>query len=397
MTTGAEAGAPPVVQGATADALRDLHARMVDRAKANGAIRSAAVEAAFRATPRHVFLPGVGLEQVYSGSVIVTRSDDKGQPISSSSEIAIMAAMLEDLDVRPGHRVLEIGTGTGYNAALLDRLVGGDGGVVTIELDPEIAAQAREHLAVAGHDRVRVEVGDGYGGYPARAPYDRIIATASVRDMPRAWLDQLVEDGRLTVPLRLRGNAQMVVTFRRRGETLQSVALVPGGFMALRGERAWNEPAFAIEGDWEASLAGAEERDSAILAALLHAAPAIEPLREVPWQVVSMMGLLEPDWISVRHGQRQIAWSGIYDRPSRSLALMWSVPVPMRVMTWILLVYGPPPARDRLLRLIDDVASITVNELRLEAVPIDRSAPSGDVVVAGENFRYAISRAFPTS
>jgi len=392
MTTGAEASAPQL-QEITAEALRDLNARMVDRAKANGAIRSAEVEAAFRDTPRHLFLPKVDVEQVYSGSAIVTRSDEKGQAISSSSEVGIMAPMLEDLDVRSGHRVLEVGTGTGYNAALLDHLVGGDGEVVTIELDPEIAARAREHLASAGHDRVRVEVGDGYGGYPARAPYDRIIATASVRDLPRAWRDQLVEDGRLTVPLRLRANAQMVVTFRRRGETLQSVSVVPGGFMPLRGEPAWNESTIELEGDWEASLPAADEGDGAILAALLHEAPTIEPLREIPWQAASMMGLLEPDWIDLRQRQRQIAWSGVYDRPSRSLALMWSVPVPMRMMTWVLLVYGPPAARDRLLRLVDDAAGIAVNELRLEAVPVDRSPPSGDVVVAGENFRYAISRA----
>ena len=158
---------------------------MVDRAKANGTIRSAAVEAAFRTTPRHLFLPTTPLEKVYSGSVIVTRSDDAGQPVSSSSEVGIMAPMLEDLDVRPGHRVLEIGAGTGYNGALLDHLVGPEGEVVTVDVDAGIAAEARTHLADAGHGRVRVVVGDGYAGHEERAPYDRIIATASVPDLPR--------------------------------------------------------------------------------------------------------------------------------------------------------------------------------------------------------------------
>lgn len=213
-----------------------LHREMVDRAKAGGAIRSPAVEAAFRAVPRHLFLPDVSLDRVYSGAVVVTRTDGGGHAISSSSEVAIMGPMLEDLAVRPGQRVLEIGAGTGYNAAILDELAGPHGEVVTLELDPEIAADARAHLASAGHERVQVVVADGYGGHPARAPYDRIIATAGVDDVPPPWLEQLAEGGRLTVPLRPRADAPLVITFEKVGATLRRVAAIPGAFMPLRGE-----------------------------------------------------------------------------------------------------------------------------------------------------------------
>lgn len=386
-TTDAASAQPEVV---SADPL-DMNARMVEREKAGGSIRSAQVEAAFRAVPRHLFLPGVPLERVYGGDVIVTRSDEKGQPTSSSSQIAIMAPMLEDLDVRPGHRVLEIGAGTGYNAALLDHLVGTDGEVVTVELDAEIAAQARENVATAGHDRVRVVVGDGYAGHPGGAPYDRIIATASVTDLPRSWLDQLREDGRLTVPLRLGPSAQLVVTFRRRGDSLESVALIPGGFMALRGEPTWAGPATPIDGDWEASIQAPVDDDAATLAALLRQVPAIEPLRDVPWQVTALLGLLEPDAITVRHRHRQGAWSGLYDRASRSLALFSPAGLPMQMMRWMVLVYGPLIARDRLIGLIDRLAGTDLRDLRITAIPVDRGSPGGDGIV-GRSFRYAISR-----
>lgn len=379
----------------TAGELRDLNDRMVDRAKATGAIRSASVEAAFRATPRHLFLPGVDHERVYGGSVIVTRTDEQGQSISSSSEVAIMAPMLEHLDVRPGHRVLEVGAGTGYNAALLGHLVGGDGEVVSVELDPEIAAEARRHLAAAGHDRVCVVTGDGYAGLPDRAPYDRIIATASVRDVPRPWRDQLAEGGRLTVPLRLRANAPLVVTLERRGDTLESVAVVPGGFLALRGEPPWNEPSIAIDGTWEAVLLAAEEGDGASLAALLRDAPSIEPLPDMPWQAAWLVGLHEPDWITVRQHGAQFSWSGVYDRPSRSLALMSFIGVPMRMGARVALVYGSPVAHERLRRLVDEVAGIDVHDLKLEAVPATRPPAVGEAVVAGDNFRYTIKRGSP--
>jgi protein-L-isoaspartate(D-aspartate) O-methyltransferase len=367
---------------------------MVERAKASGAIRSAEVEAAFRATPRHLFLPTTPLEKVYSGAVIVTRTDEAGQPISSSSEVGIMAPMLEDLDVRRGQKVLEVGAGTGYNAALIDHLVGPDGEVVTIDLDPQIATEARAHLAEAGHDRVRVVVGDGFAGYPDRAPYDRMIATASVPDLPRAWLDQLRDGGRLTVPLRL-GATQLVVTFRREGEALESAAIIAGGFMSLRSQQFIDVTGVPLEGEWEVVSPTIEEGDPAILTALLHEQPSIEPVAEMSWQASLLLGLLEPDWISVRQGHRPFGWSGVYDRPSRSLALTTFVGVPMRMGRALVLSYGPAAARERLLRLIEQAAGVAVRDLRISAVPIDSPAPHGDVVVPGRAFRYAITRTAP--
>ena len=177
-----------------------LHQALVDGLKSMGCIRTPAVEAAFRTVPRHLFLPGVPLDRVYSDQAIPTKRQD-GRPISSSSQPAVMAVMLEQLGLEPGHRVLEIGAGTGYNAALMAWLVGETGQVVTVDIDDDIVAGARAHLAAAGFDWVRVVCGDGALGYPDAAPYDRIILTVGAWDIAPAWIEQLRPGGRLLLPL----------------------------------------------------------------------------------------------------------------------------------------------------------------------------------------------------
>jgi protein-L-isoaspartate O-methyltransferase len=123
-----------------------------------------------------------------------------GVPSSSCSQPSIVADMLDALDIREGMRVLEIGTGTGWNAALLARRVGPAGQVTTIEIDAHLAHTARQATAAAGYHPL-VITGDGTAGYSDGAPYDRLICTASVRDVvPRAWLDQLAAGGRLVTP-----------------------------------------------------------------------------------------------------------------------------------------------------------------------------------------------------
>src|SRR2546422_476925 len=151
---------------------------MVDELKKRGVEFEPAIEAAFRATPREAFLPDVPLDRVYSGDAIPTKRDAEGNPISSSSEVGIMIAMARLLDVAPGQRILEIGAGTGYNAAVLSQVVGERGAITTIDIDADVAAEAREHLARAGVDRVAVATGDGWEGNASNAPYDRIEGAA---------------------------------------------------------------------------------------------------------------------------------------------------------------------------------------------------------------------------
>jgi protein-L-isoaspartate(D-aspartate) O-methyltransferase len=146
-------------------------------------------------------------ELIAADEPIVTQVDDGltapgsvgRRPSSSCSQPSLVAAMLAALDVRVGQRVLEIGTGTGWNAALLADRVGATGQVVSIEVDPAVVDQARRALAAAGYGPL-VETGDGSDGYAPGAPYERVIATAAVRAVPRAWIDQTRPGGVIVTP-----------------------------------------------------------------------------------------------------------------------------------------------------------------------------------------------------
>ena len=159
-----------------------LRRGLVEQLERRGLLKQQAVRDAFLAVPRELFVPEFarreGLVAVYRDLVILTRRDVGGTPTSSSSQPAIMASMLERLELAPGRRVLEVGAGTGYNAALLSTIVGPRGRVVSVELDPDTARAARRALGDARF-RVRVVAGDGRAGWAPGAPYDRIIATAS--------------------------------------------------------------------------------------------------------------------------------------------------------------------------------------------------------------------------
>lgn len=213
----------------------DLRAALTDALRAENIIRTPGVEAAIRATPRHLFLPGVPLEQAYADAPVYTKTDGRGASISAASQPRIVAMMLEQLDVRPGHRVMEAGAGTGYNAALLAALTGDNGRVVTLDVDEDLVDGARKHLATAGVTNVDVILGDGALGCPDGAPYDRIIATVGAYETPTAWLEQLAPDGRLVVPLRLRGAASRSIIFERYDGGWRDQGSELAVFMPLRG------------------------------------------------------------------------------------------------------------------------------------------------------------------
>ncbi|HVX18382.1 MAG TPA: methyltransferase domain-containing protein [Acidimicrobiales bacterium] len=220
---------------------------MVDELVRRGVIRRAEVEAAFRAVPRHWFLPGVDEHEVYRGRVVATHWDAEGLT-SSASEPAIMARMLEQLAPRPGDAVLEIGAGTGYNAALLATLVGATGGVVTVDIDPEVTAEAARNLAAAGFDAVDVRAVDGWEPAGPHGAFDRILVTASVWDLAPAWLDELAPDGVLVSPLWLHRGQQASVELHRHGVGLRSRSIEPCGFIPLRGAGAVPPGAVAADG-----------------------------------------------------------------------------------------------------------------------------------------------------
>jgi protein-L-isoaspartate(D-aspartate) O-methyltransferase len=244
-------------------------------------IRDERIAAALRDVPRHLFLPHLPPEEAYLDDAIVTKRDADGQPISSSSQPAIMAIMLDQLTLAPGHRVLEIGAGTGYNAALMRHIVGPSGAVVSVDIDADLSDLARGHLASAGYPDVTVVTADGAGGYLAGAPYDRLIATVGVSDLAPAWLDQAAAGARIVVPLDVRGS-QLAVAFGRSGSGGHWVSrsIAPCGFMRMRGSLAGPErtvvlqPGLSVTLPDGLTLADGHEADGAALAAFLEEAPA---------------------------------------------------------------------------------------------------------------------------
>ncbi|MGH3310854.1 MAG: methyltransferase domain-containing protein [Streptomyces sp.] len=248
---------------------------LVRQLLAGGALADPAWRAAFSAVPRELFVPYYyvtasdgGQERlwrddpdpgrrerwlagVYDDVPLATRVRD-GELVSSSSQPSLMARMLEALEVREGARVLEIGAGTGYNAALLAHRLG-DGQVTTIDLDPDITSAAREHLAAAGY-RPRVVTGDGARGAPAYAPYDRVIATCALSSVPAAWIAQCVPGALVLAPvgtglLTLRVADQRHATGRFLGTPAFFVPLRGGGTVPVRSSSPHEVPRHARRQD----------------------------------------------------------------------------------------------------------------------------------------------------
>jgi protein-L-isoaspartate(D-aspartate) O-methyltransferase len=215
---------------------------LIDTLIGSKIIQSSPIEAAFRAVPRHLFLPDLPLDKAYEDRAIPTKMAD-GRAISSSSQPTMMAIMLRQLQLKPGHHILEIGAGTGYNAALMAHLVGEKGQVTTIDIDEDIVAAARSHLQAVGCQNVQVICADGTQGWLDNAPYDRIILTVGGWDISPAWIEQLTADGRILLPLSLNG-PQYSIAFDREEDHLIGRSLTPCGFMRLRGNFA--EPEYTL-------------------------------------------------------------------------------------------------------------------------------------------------------
>jgi protein-L-isoaspartate(D-aspartate) O-methyltransferase len=187
-------------------------------------ISDVAVLRAMDEVPREHFVEAAFAEEAYA---------DRAMPIACGQTISqpyVVAYMTEQLQVKPNHRVLEVGTGSGYQAAVLSRLARE---VVTLERYRTLASSARARLKTLGYDNVEVLLGDGLGGEPLRAPYDRIIVTAAAETIPPALVAQLADDGVMILPLGPHGGAQELLKLTKRGQGIGRESLIPVRFVPL--------------------------------------------------------------------------------------------------------------------------------------------------------------------
>jgi len=231
-----------------------LREHLVTTLQRNHALRDKAIANALRTVPRHTFAPWLSIHQAYADEAFPVPTA-RGDKLSSISQPSTVALMLEALDLEPGHHVLEIGTGTGYNAALLASIVGGKGHVTTIDVEAELTQQAEERLQQHHIANAHVICRDGALGCPEHAPFDRVIATVGVQEVPWAWADQLTDRGIILGPVHLGGEPQDHVLLKLReedghlvGEGIDTLAIIAlrrddtetGSFSSGRQGPAWH-------------------------------------------------------------------------------------------------------------------------------------------------------------
>ncbi|MFJ2111644.1 methyltransferase, FxLD system [Streptomyces sp. NPDC087850] len=278
-----------------------LRAELADRLRERGTVTSDSVDMVVRTVPRDVFVrqfkPDASLEEAYADKPVHTKFDSSGVSISAVSQPTVNALMLELTDAHKGHNIQEAGAGSGLFASYLGCLVGPEGHVVTLDVDQDLVDGARAAVKKAGVGNVTVILGDGAVGHPDGAPYDRIVATVGAHGIPQAWLDQLAPDGRLVVPMRLRGSVSRAVAFERDGE---------GRWRSVRSEMCTFMPLRAGVADDPRRIVSLTGDDGAVL---------LQFNQEQEVDEAALHGVLE------QPGSE--GWSGVKFRGQESPEFMW--------------------------------------------------------------------------
>jgi len=356
----------------------ELQNELIKRLRQIGALSSAAVVGAFAAVPRHLFLPGLEVTDVYADQVIITKAQ-RGTAISSSSRPAVMAVMLEQLELEQGQRVLEIGAGTGYNAAMIRHIVGPHGRVTTVDIDVDLVSAARAHLSVAGYSDVTVIRSDGSTGWVADAPYDRIIATVGASDIPRYWIEQLRPGGLLLAPVRL-GLRQYGMALRKQSDgTLTSTSIALYDFMPMRGRTAVEDRTITVD-EWGVTVEGNSRFDESQIASILSQPIGMQHLTNFDPGLLLYLAFRSLPLLQLWHrvGTGSPRWAMGYFDPD---AMSGYILEPQVHAGMIVRLYGSRAAFDHLIVLLRDWAAAgrpTLDQLQLHVVPTDGHKPSAN-------------------
>jgi protein-L-isoaspartate(D-aspartate) O-methyltransferase len=211
-------------------------------------------KAAYLATPRHLFVKRYRvwgssewkevtkdnlpehLGRLYADGPLILFGDDDGDLLSTISQPSLVLRMMDMLQVRPGHRVLEVGAGSGWNAALIAKLAGPEGHVHSVEIIPEVAHVAANNIEEQAITNVSIIAADGGGGYSRGAPYDRVIFTAGSHDLPRHFYQQTKDEGLLLMVVKNPGGGDNLFLLGKVGDHFESLDSMPCGFVQVRGK-----------------------------------------------------------------------------------------------------------------------------------------------------------------
>jgi protein-L-isoaspartate(D-aspartate) O-methyltransferase len=351
-------------------------------------------EQAYFATPRHCFVgryrewgtkkwhvvnPGNLAEHIatlYANRPIILFGDDDENIPSTISQPSFVLRMLDLLQLKAGDKVFELGAGSGWNAALMGRLVGPEGHVVSLEIIPELAHSAGQTIESLGISNVHIVAGDGAEGYEASAPYDRAIFTAGAFDLPHYFYEQLREEGLLLMVIKTEGGGDNLFLLRKTGDHFESLESQPCGFVQLRGRYQCEnlEPTVFEKSipDWS-ELQGKEIGKR-------HFWWGGKGKEGFVWTTLgirSFLGITEPAFRAFKTAkldQKAIEnhYFGLWDAVNRSLVVAKD--------DW-LVTYGNRHAEERLLQRLHhwvEVGMPTAACLELKVFPIDARLPAGD-------------------
>ena len=300
-----------------------LRERLVRRLVLRGTITTGRLIAAMTKVPRHVFVPEVSMRVAYDDRVVLTKRRD-GNVLSTLSQPSAVGRMLDDLKVEPGMRVLEIGAGTGYNAALLAELTGDPALVTAVEIDPGMVDRARRSLAAAGYQGVTVVRADGLG-YESETLFDRIELSVEAPFIAPGWVRSLREGGVILLPLRLKGIRYFTPAFRKYPDRLQAESDSGCSFMTMRDPSGPIEITTSVPGldqvvfTWESP----GEFPGEALRSAFGAAPQARPDVIASFSAVAYVALGHDATFTVTdRGARGSQQVGVYDRDSGSVCLL---------------------------------------------------------------------------
>ena len=302
--------------------------------------------------------------------------DDDTNVLSTISQPSFVLRMLDMLQLQPGQTVFELGSGSGWNAALMGHLVGPEGRVFSLELIPDLARTAAETVQTLGMRNVSILAADGGDGYAAGAPYDRAIFTAGAYDLPGAFNDQLTNGGLLMAVIKLEGGGDTLFVLRKTGNHLESVDSMPCAFVQLRGKHEIGALEPAAPGalpEWPQLKDQEVSRTPFWWGGKGH--------ESFTWRTMGIrffLGIFEPRFRAFKTEKApdrpmEEHYFGLWDRERRSLVLAKD--------DW-LIAYGNASTRDLLLERILQWVRLgmpTAASFKLHVHPIDcRIAPQGN-------------------